>query len=104
MHCRVQCSIITAAKTRRQPKCPSPDDQIKKVCCMLATEYHSSMRKQHILPFVTRRMDPEGIVPSEITHSDRDRHAKTSLIHEVWKSLTNKTKWERTLKNTHAYH
>lgn len=76
VHCRVQRSGVTAAKTCRRPKCPSPDDQGKKLWCMFATECHSSTRKQHILPFVTRRMDPEGIAPSEITQTktDTQRH------------------------------
>ena len=90
MHCRVQCSSITAAKISRQPKRPSPDNQIKKVWCMFAKEYRSSTRKQHILLFVTTTTDPGGLVANEITHSDRDRHAKTSLIREIWKSQTKK--------------
>ena len=57
---------------------------------MFAKEYHSSTRKQHVLPSATTMTDPGGVVASEITHADRDRHAKTSLIREIWKSQTKK--------------
>ena len=43
-------------------------------------EYYSAMRKKEILPFATTRMDLEDILPSEISHTEKDKYSMTSLI------------------------
>ena len=45
-------------------------------------KYYSAMRKEEILPFVTTWMKLEGIVLSEISHTQKD---KVSLTHGILK-------------------
>ena len=43
-------------------------------------EYHTAIKKNEILTFVTTWMDPEGIMLSEISHTEKDTYHKISLI------------------------
>ena len=60
-------ALFTIAKTWKQPKCPSTDEWIKKMCCIYTMEYYSAMKKKEILPFVTKWMELEGILLSDIS-------------------------------------
>ena len=39
-------ALFTIAKTRKQPKCPSPDEQIKKRWYLYTMEYYSAIKKE----------------------------------------------------------
>ena len=43
-------------------------------------EYYSAIIKNEILPFVTTWMELEGIILSEISPTDKDKHGIISLI------------------------
>ena len=43
---------FTIAKTWKQPKCPSMDELIKKMCYKYTMEYYSAIRKNEIMLFV----------------------------------------------------
>ena len=43
-------ALFTIAKTRKQSKCLSTDEWIKKVCCMYTVEYYSAIKKNEIMP------------------------------------------------------
>ena len=42
-----------------------------------------SLKKNEILPFAATWMDLEGIVLSEISQTEKDKHHMTSLIHGI---------------------
>ena len=47
-------------------------------------ECYVAIRKKEILPFVTTRMDLEGIIPSEISQTDKNnKYCVISLIREI---------------------
>ena len=66
-------ALFTIAKIRKQPKCPSTDEQIK--MCMHI--YNGILfillnhKKKEDLPFVTTCMDLESMVLSEINQTER---------------------------------
>ena len=60
-------ALFTVAKTRKQPKCPSIDDWIKKMWYICTMEYYSAIRKDEILPFATTRINFEIIMLSEVS-------------------------------------
>ena len=75
--------LFTIAKTWKQPKCSSADEWLKKMyththtCTHTHTqthtrEYYSGMRKKEILSFVTTRVDPKGVMLSEINQTKED--------------------------------
>ena len=59
-------ALFTIAKTWKQPKCLSTDEQILKIWCIYTIEYYSAIIKQEILPFGRVWMDPEGIMLSKL--------------------------------------
>ena len=57
-------SLFTIAKTWKQPKCPSTDEWIKKMCYIYTMEYYSAIKNNDILPFAATWMDLENIMLS----------------------------------------
>ena len=43
-------------------------------------EYYSAIKKNEILPFATTWVEMEGIMLSEISHSEKDKYHMTSLL------------------------
>ena len=54
-------ALFTAAKTQKQPKCPSTDEWVKKMWYIYTMEYYSAIRKNRIMPFAATWMQPEII-------------------------------------------
>ena len=59
-------------------KCPTIEDWIKKMWYVYTMEYHSAIRRDEILPFVTTCMDLEIIMLSEISQIKK---LKTTWYH-----------------------
>ena len=60
-------ALSTIAKVRKEPKCPSMDEWIKKMWHIYTVEYYLVIKKNEILPFATTWMELEGIMLSEIS-------------------------------------
>ena len=77
--------FFITAKVRKQLKCPSTDEWIKKTWCIYiyATEYHSAIlkKRKEILPFPTPLMNLKGIMLSEISETKKDKYCMLSLIY-----------------------
>ena len=58
-------ALFTIAKTRKQPKCPSTEEWIKKMWYIYTMEYYSAIKKNKILPFAATWIDLEIIILSE---------------------------------------
>ena len=69
-------ALFIVAKTWKQPKCPSTDEWIKKICCIdiYAIDYYLAIKKNETLPFATTWTDLEIIKLSEV------RETKTNII------------------------
>ena len=80
MMCRGTCTAVfivalsTIAKLLKEPKCPSTDEQIKKMWFIYTMQYYLAMRKNENSPFATTWMELEGIMLSEISQSEKDRY------------------------------
>ena len=72
-------ALFTVAKTWKQPKCPSTDEWIEKLC-YIYTYIHNgillSRKKNEISPFVRPWLDLEGI----ISHTEKYRYLMISLV------------------------
>ena len=73
-------ALFTIAKIQKQSKCPSTDEWIKKMWYIDTMKHYSAMRKKEILPFVTRRIDLEGIMLSEISQTEKDKWMFCSIL------------------------
>ena len=73
-------ALFTVAKIWKQPKCPSTDEQIKKIWSINTMEYYSAIKMNEVLPFARTWMDLEGIVLSEISQTEKDKYFIISLM------------------------
>ena len=76
-------ALFTIDKSWKQPKCPSVDEWIKKLCYVYTMEYYTAERKKEFLPFVIAWMELESIMLSEISQSKKDKYCLISLIRGV---------------------
>ena len=67
-------ALSTTAEVRKESKCPSMDEWIKKMWYIYIMEYYSAIKKNEILPFATTWMELEGIKLSKISQR------KTNII------------------------
>ena len=65
-------ALFTIAKTRKQPKCPSTDEWIKKMWYIYMMEYYSAIKKNEIMPFAATWMALEIIKLSEVSQTEKD--------------------------------
>ena len=63
-------ALFPIAETWKQPKCPSTDEWIK-MCYMYTMEYYSAIKKSKVMPFAAAWMELEGIMPSEVSQTER---------------------------------
>ena len=78
-------TLLTIVKVWKEPKCPLTDEWIKKMWYIYTyihtMEYYSVIKKKNeILPFATTWMELEGIMLSEISQSEKDKHHMISLL------------------------
>jgi hypothetical protein len=53
---------------------------IQKMWYIYTMEYYSAIKKNEFMKFLAKWMDLEGIILSEVTHSQRNSHNMYSLI------------------------
>ena len=61
---------------------------IQKMWYIYTMEYYSSIKKNEFMKFLAKLMDLEGIILSEVTHSQRNSHNIYSLISSLFVLLT----------------
>ena len=64
-------ALFTVAKTRKQPKCPSTDEWIKKMWYIYTMEYYSAIKKNEIGSFAETWMDLETVIQSEVSQKEK---------------------------------
>ena len=65
---------FTIAKCQKQYKCPSVNEQIKKLWYIYTMEYYAAERNKKLLPFATAWMELESIMLSEISQAVKDKY------------------------------
>ena len=73
-------ALFTMAKTCQQPKCPSTDDWIRKMCYIYTKEYYSAIKKNKIMPFAATWLELDTLILSEVSKKEKDKYSMTSLI------------------------
>ena len=71
-------AMSTIARLWRLPRCPLKDEWIKKMWYVCTMEYYSAIRNDKYPPFASTWMELEGIMLSEISQSEEDKHG---IIH-----------------------
>ena len=70
-------ALFTTAKTEKQPKCPSTEDWIKMWYTDTMEEY-SAGKEKGIMPSAAMGTDPEMVIGSEVSQTEKDTSAMVS--------------------------
>ena len=73
-------AMSTIAKLWKEPRCPSKDEWITKMWFMYTMEYSSGIRNDKYPPFASTWMELEGIMLSEVSQLEKDKHYMFSFI------------------------
>ena len=65
-------ALFTIAKTWNQPKCPSTEGWIRKMCYLYTMEYYLAIKKNEIMPFASTQMDVETVIMNEVSQRKRN--------------------------------
>ena len=79
-------ALFTIAKTRKQLKCPSTEEWIKKTWCIYTMEYSSVVKNNEIMPFAATWMYLGTVILSEISQTKKEKCHMMSLIFQNLKS------------------
>jgi hypothetical protein len=73
-------ALFTIAKLWKQPRCPTTDEWIKKMCYLYTMEFYSATKKNEILSFTSNWMKLENIILSEVSQARKAKNHILSLI------------------------
>ena len=69
-------ALFTIAKTWKQPKCPSTEEQLKMIWYIYTMEYYSAIKRNEILALLATWMGLDIII---LSHTIRHQHQMLSL-------------------------
>jgi hypothetical protein len=72
--------LFLMARSWEQPRRPSTEEWIKKMCCIYTMEYYSAIKNNDFIKFLGKWMELENIILSEVSQSQKSRHGMHSLI------------------------
>ena len=101
MHPMFRTALFTIAKTWKQPKFPSIDEQIKKMWYISTMKYYSALKKNEIMPFAPTWMDLGNIL-NEVIQTEKNKNI--SFICEILKIKdTNVLIYKTQTQKTHLW-
>ena len=73
--------MFIIARARKQPRCPSADEWIRKLWYIYTMEYYSAIKKNTFVSVLMRWMKLEPIIQSEV--SQKEKHQYSILMHII---------------------
>ena len=73
-------ALFIIARSWKETKCPSTEEQIQKMRHFYTMEYYSAITKIELMKFLGKWMDLEGTILSEVTQAQKNSHNMYSLI------------------------
>jgi hypothetical protein len=64
-------ALFIIAKSWKEPRCPSTEEWIQKMCYIYTMEYYSAIKNNEFMKYLDKWMDLEDIILSEVTHHKR---------------------------------
>ena len=77
-------SLFIIARTWKQPRCPSADEWIRKLCYKYTMEYYSGIKKKNTFESaLMRRVKLEPIIQSEVSQKEKLQYSILTNIHGI---------------------
>ena len=76
-------ALFTIARTRKQPKCPSLHEWIKKMWHVYTMEYYSAIKRNEMEVFVMRWMELEYVIQSEVSQKEKNKYSMLTHIYGI---------------------
>ena len=76
-------ALFTAARTWKQPRCPSTDEWIKKVWYISTMEYYSAIKRNTFESVLMRWMNLEPITQSKINPKEKNKYCILMHIYGI---------------------
>ena len=76
-------TLFTIAITWKQPRCPLTDEWIKKLWYIYTMEYFSSIKRNTFESVLTRWMNLQPIIQSEVSLKEKDKYSILMHIHGI---------------------
>jgi hypothetical protein len=73
-------ALFIIARSWKEPRCPSTEEWIQKMCYIYTMEYFSAIKNNEFMKFLCKWMDLEDIILSEVIQSQKNTHDMHSLI------------------------
>jgi hypothetical protein len=73
-------ALFIIARSWKEPRCPSTEEWIQKMCYIYTMEYYSAIKNNELMKFLGKWMNLEGIILSEVTQSQKNSLDMHSLI------------------------
>ena len=74
-------ALFTIAWSWKQPKCPSTDKWIEKMCYIYTMEYYSAIKRNEIGSFVEMWMDLETVIQNEVSQKKKNKY---HILTHIW--------------------
>ena len=81
-------ALFTIARTWKQPRCPSTDEWIKKLWYIYTMAYCSVIKRNTFESVLTRRINLEPIMQSEVSQKEKEKYRILTHIHGIEKNGT----------------
>jgi len=76
-------STIYNTRTRKQPRCPSTDEWIKKLWDIHTMEYYSAIKRNTFESILMKWMNLEPIIQSEMSQKEEDKYHILTHIYGI---------------------
>ena len=88
VHCRCMfiTALFTAARTWKQPKCPSAEEGIREMWYGYTTEYYSARRRNGIVSFTETWMDLGSLIQSEVSQKEKNKCCILTAMGGIYKN------------------
>ena len=76
-------ALFTIARTWKQPRYPSTDEWIKKLCYIHTMDYYSAIKRNAFESVLMKWMNPESIIQSEVSQKEKDKYRIPTHIYRI---------------------
>jgi hypothetical protein len=67
-------ALFIIARSWKEPRCPSTEEWIQKMCYIYTMAYSSAIKKNEFMKFLGKWIDLVGIILSEVTQSQKNSY------------------------------